>query len=309
MASTNLAETYDHKGNPVKHGRTRVNGIRLHYITAGTGPPMLLLHGTPKNSFYWYRLFPLLTEHFTLVAPDLRGFGYTDKPPTTEGYDSRTQAQDVTELMTQLGHEKFYLHGEDRGADYAYAVAGLYRDRVLKLSFCEMVVSGLGLEETSFWTKENVSAQFRQQGVWCWHLSFFALPHVPEMLITGHEYEFWESFIKQECYSPTAIEPKALNHWIECVKQPGALRGVLETYRAGFLNGDLNVELAKKKLTIPVMTIGAPEFFGPTVRENALKFSEDVVRSEIFQECGHSLALEAPDRLAKSLREFMLESK
>jgi len=119
-----LAETYDHSGKPVKHGRMRVNGIRLHYITAGSGPPLLLLHGTPKNSFYWYKLFPFLTEHFTLVAPDLRGFGYTDKPPATEGYDSKTNAKDMADLMTQLGHEKFYLHGEDRGADYAYAVAG-----------------------------------------------------------------------------------------------------------------------------------------------------------------------------------------
>lgn len=163
-----VAETYDHNGKPVQHGRARVNGIRLHYITAGQGPPLLLLHGTPKNSFYWYRLFPLLSEHFTIVAPDLRGFGYTDKPPTTDGYDSKEEAADVADLMTQLGHEKFYLHGEDRGADYAYAVAGLYRDRVIKLSFCEMLLSGLGLEESSFWTPENVSAQYRKDGVWCW---------------------------------------------------------------------------------------------------------------------------------------------
>lgn len=163
-----LAETYDHTGKPVKHGRMRVNGIRMHYITAGKGPALLLLHGTPKNSFYWYRLFPLLTERFTLIAPDLRGFGYTDKPPSEDGYDSRMQAEDVISLMDQLGHDKFYLHGEDRGADYAYAVAGLYRDRVLKLSFCEMLASGLGLEESSFWTPENVTAQYRMDGVWCW---------------------------------------------------------------------------------------------------------------------------------------------
>lgn len=102
------------------------------------------------------------------MAPDLRGFGYTDKPPATDGYDSKTNAEDMADLMTQLGHERFYLHGEDRGADYAYAVAGLYRDRVVKLSFCEMLLSGLGLEESSFWTPENVTAQYRQQGVWCW---------------------------------------------------------------------------------------------------------------------------------------------
>ncbi|KJY02174.1 alpha/beta hydrolase like protein [Zymoseptoria brevis] len=301
MSATGDAETYDHNGHPVTHHRARINGIRMHYITAGTGPPLLLLHGTPKNSFYWYRLFPLLTPHFTLVAPDLRGFGYTDKPPTTEGYTS----QHITGTSGRC-HEKFHLHGEDRGADYAYAVAGLYRERVLKLSFCEMLLSGLGLEESSFWTPENASAQYEKRGVWCWHLSFFAIPHIPEMLITGKEFEFWEMFIKQECYNPTTISPLALNHWIECVKQPGCLRGILETYRAGFKNGELNRKLAETKLEIPVMTIGAPEFFGPTVEECAGKFARDVVKSEIYEECGHSLALEKSERLAQDLKEFFL---
>ena len=112
--------------------------------------------------------------------------------------------------------------------------------------------------------------------------------------------------MRQECFNPTAIEPVALDHWIECVKQPGCLRGILETYRAGFKNGEINTALAKKKLTCPVMTIGAPEFFGPTVRDHALKFAEGVQRSELFEECGHSLALEQPERLVKCLREFML---
>lgn len=307
---TELAESYDHDGKPVKHGRYRINGIRMHATTAGQGPALLLLHGTPKDSFYWYRVMPLLTQHFSVVAPDLRGFGYTDKPPSTEGYDSATNAVDVAELMGQIGHEKFYLHGEDRGADYAYAVAAMYPDRVLKLSFCEMLVSGFGLEESSFWTPENVTAQYRQQGVWCWHLGFFAIPHIPEMLIQGHEREFWEMFIKQECYNPTSIEPKALNHWIECVKQPGGLRGILETYRSGHLNGKIHHRLLETggKLKLPVMTIGAPEFFGPTVKTNILQLVESVQWSDIYEECGHSLALEKPERLARDLTSFMLGS-
>ena len=94
---------------------------------------------------------PFLTPYFTVVAPDLRGFGYTDKPPTTEGYDSVTAADDMADLMSQLGHKQFHLHGEDRGAEYAYALAAKYRDRVLTLSFCEMVLGGFGLEETNVW--------------------------------------------------------------------------------------------------------------------------------------------------------------
>jgi hypothetical protein len=107
-------EVYDHTGNAVLHGRARLNSIRMHYYTAGDGPPLLLVHGTPKTNYYWYKLVPLLSRHFTIVAPDLRGFGYTDKPGAEMGYDSRTNAKDLADLMTMLGHDTFYVHGEDR---------------------------------------------------------------------------------------------------------------------------------------------------------------------------------------------------
>ena len=301
-----MVEILDHAGRPVKHGRARVNGIRMHYVTAGQGEPLLLLHGTPKTHYYWAKLIPLLTEHFTVVAPDLRGFGYTDKPPAEEGYDSLTNARDMAELMTHLGHERFHLHGEDRGAEFAYALAASERDRVKTLSFCEMLLSGEGLEEWSNFTPENISAQFRQQGVWVWHIPFFWIPHLPEMLITGREREFWEFWIKAETWNPTAISDEAISEWIARLSAPGGLRGCLETYRAGLKNARINKELKQTKLTLPVMTVGAPEFFGPLVRDQMLKVAETVERSDVFEECGHSLAWEAEERLALMLREFML---
>ncbi|AHY47753.1 Alpha/beta hydrolase family [Rubrobacter radiotolerans] len=302
-----MAEIYDHAGTPVKHGRARVNGIRMHYVTAGEGEPLLLLHGTPKTHYYWYKLIPLLTERFTVVAPDLRGFGDTDRPPAEEGYDSLTNAADVTELMTQLGHETFHVHGEDRGAEFAYAVAATEPERVKTLSFCEMLLSGEGLEEWSYFTPENVSAQFNLKGVWLWHIPFFWIPHIPEMLISGHEREFWEFWIKAETYNPTAIADEAIDEWIARLSAPGGLRGVLETYRAGLKNARINKDLKKTKISLPILTIGAPEFFGELVKGQMEKVSEGVERSEVFEECGHSLALEAEDRLAKVLHEFMLD--
>ena len=301
-----MPEIYDHAGCSVRHGRARVNGIRMHYVTAGQGEPLLLLHGTPKTYFYWAKLIPLLTEHFTVIAPDLRGFGYTDKPPVEEGYDSRMNALDVCELMTHLGHSTFHVHGEDRGAEFAYVVAATQRERVKTLSFCEMLLSGEGLEEWSNFTPENISAQFRQQGVWVWHIPFFWIPHLPEMLIAGHEREFWEFWIKAETWNPTAITDEAISEWIARLTAPGGLRGCLETYRAGLKNGRINKELKQQKLTLPIMTVGAPEFFGPLVEEQMLKVAERVERAEVFEECGHSLAWEAEERLAAMLREFML---
>jgi deoxyxylulose-5-phosphate synthase len=126
------------------------------------------------------------------------------------------------------------------------------------------------------------------------------------MLISGHDREFWEAFMKQECYDPTSIEPLALNHWVECAKQPGTLRGILETYRAGFKNAAINRDLGKEKLDLPVMTIGAPDFFGPKVKESISKVTERITKHELYEECGHSLALEKPERLAKDLIGFML---
>lgn len=208
--------------------------------------------------------------------------------------------------MTQLGHETFYVHGEDRGGEYAYATAAAFRTRVTKLSFCEMLLSGLGLEESSFLTADNATRQFRKEGVWCWHLTLFALPHVPEFLVTGREREFWAFFMKQECYNPDVITEEMLDYWTDCARQPGGLSGIFETYRSVFRNAEINKESVKRKLTCPVMTVGAPEFFGPQVEANARLFAENVVQSEIFEECGHSLALEKPERLAESLKRFML---
>lgn len=301
-----MAEIFDHTGAPVKHSRARVNGIRMHYVTAGQGEPLLLLHGTPKTNFYWHRLIPLLTEHFTVVAPDLRGFGYTDKPPASEGYDSLTNAQDLSELMAWLGHDTYHVHGEDRGAEFAYALAATRRENVRTLSFCEMLLSGEGLEEWSNFHGSNVSAQFRQQGVWVWHIPFFWIPHLPEMLIQGKERAFWEFWIKAETWNPNAISPEAIDEWIACLTAPGGLRGCLETYRAAFKNAEIVRSLRDEKLTLPIMTVGAPEFFGPLVEEQMKRLSTGVERAEVFEACGHSLALEAPERLAAMLKEFML---
>ena len=140
-----------------------------------------------------------------------------------------------------------------------------------------------------------------------WHVPFFWIPDVPEMLITGREREFWEFWIKAETYNPTAVSDEALDEWISQLKAPGGLRGVLETYRAGLKNARINKELEQTKISMPVLTIGAPEFFGNLVEDQMLRVAENVERAEVFEECGHSLALEAENRLAVLLLEFMLD--
>ena len=129
------------------------------------------------------------------------------------------------------------------------------------------------------------------------------------MLITGHEREFWEFWIKAETFNPNAISEEALTEWIACLRAPGGLRGCMETYRAGLKNARINKELGARKLDLPIMTVGAPEFFGPLVEQQMRDVSQGVERAEVFEECGHSLALEAENRLAEMLRSFMLDRR
>ena len=285
----------DHNGDEVTHGRALVNGVRLHYMTAGSGEPVLLLHGVPKTSYHWRHVIPLLTPHYTVIVPDMRGLGDSQHP--TSGYDMRNVAEDFAELMTHLGHEKFRLVGEDWGAAAAYQLAAAYPERVQKLVYQEMILPGFGLEEYSFLTAENVNTY-----VWLWHINFYAVPDFPELLITGKEREYFSYFIKHETRNPAAITPDALDEYIRCYSSPGGLRCMFEIYRATLKDGEQNREAAKTKLPMPVLAIGGEEFIGEDNERQMREVAEDV-RGKIFP-WGHQLAEECPADLAEAYLEF-----
>lgn len=173
----------DHNGVPVTHGRVRLStGVRLHYYTAGSGPALMLQHGIPKTSYYWRKVIPFLTPHYTVVCADMRGIGDSTHP--SSGYDMATVADDLAELMQDLGHQKFCIVGEDWGAAAAYQVAARHPDRVIKLVFQEMLLPGFGLET---WAHFDA----RKPETHLWHVSFYSVRDVPEMLITGREREYF----------------------------------------------------------------------------------------------------------------------
>ena len=282
-------------GTPIQHGRETVNGVRLHYVTAGSGEPLVLLHGVPKTWFYWHRLIPLLAQHYTILAPDVRGFGDSGRPK--DGYDMRTIADDIAQLATVLGFEKFNLTGEDWGAAFAYALAAQHPDRVKKLSFGEMLLPGYGLEEWSYLKAENVHSNH-----FLWHVSFFHVRDFPEMLIQGREKLFWSTWMKNETYDPSAISEEAVDEWVRCSSAPGGLRAIFEVYRATFENIELCNNWAKQKLPMPVLTVGSQYFVGAESRRQMERVADGVRYVEL--DCGHSMALERPEALARELHKF-----
>ncbi len=285
----------DHRGEEVLHGRELVNGVRLHYVKAGEGEPLFLLHGVPKTCYHWRRVIPLLTPHCTVIAPDLRGLGDSQRPPG--GFDMRTMATDIAELATALGYEDFKIVGEDWGAAAAYQVAAQCPERVRQLVYQEMTLPGYGFEDRSFLTRENVGA-----GVWLWHINFYSVPDIPELLITGKEREYFSYLIKQQTRNPRAITPDALDEYVRCYSSPGGLRCMAGIYRATLEDADQNREAAKTKLKMPVLAVGGRDFIGEDNERQMREVAEDA--RGIILPWGHQLAEECPEDLAKAYLDF-----
>jgi pimeloyl-ACP methyl ester carboxylesterase len=118
-----------------------VNGVKIHYVIGGHGIPLMLVHGFPQNWYMWNRLLPELSKHFTVICPDLRGVGESGKPQG--GYDKKTMAIDLHELVKKLGYEKIDIAGHDVGMMVAYAYAAQFPNEVNKLALLDALLAGI----------------------------------------------------------------------------------------------------------------------------------------------------------------------
>ena len=158
----------------VKHHTARVNGIKMHYVESGDGPPVVLLHGFPETWFAWRHQIPALAARYRVVAPDLRGYGETEKPAS--GYDKRTMARDVRELMRQLGFEKAPIVGHDRGARVATRFAKDHPEAIDRLVVMDNIPTRVIFE--------RMDATVARAH---WWFLFSTVPDLPEALIAGRE--------------------------------------------------------------------------------------------------------------------------
>lgn len=141
--TTHLMESFDPKrfAQTFAHHRANVNGIRLHYVIGGQGDPVVLLHGWPTTWYEWRHVMSILGDRYTVIAPDLRGLGDSSRPTT--GYDKRTIAGDIYELVQQLGFNQIHLVGHDLGGQVAYAYASEYPGNVRRLAIADILIPGL----------------------------------------------------------------------------------------------------------------------------------------------------------------------
>jgi pimeloyl-ACP methyl ester carboxylesterase len=276
----------------------RLSHVVMHYRTAGGGDPVVLLHGWPQTSHEWRRIIPQLAPRYRVIAPDLRGLGDTSRP--LEGYDSRSIAGELAELLQQLGVERYHLVGHDWGGPSAFALACLQPDAVRTLTIVDVTVPGIGPDLS--------------QGGKRWHHAFHMTPDLPERLVEGRERDYLAWFYREFCWQPGAITPEDVDEYVRTYAQPGAMRCGFAYYRNIPRNvADNRALLASGfRLRMPVLAVGGArtEARGRAAEpEASLREIADDVRGMVVAESGHFVPEEQPEVLGQRLLQFFAEAR
>ena len=265
-----------------------VNGIKLHYLTAGKGAPVLLLHGYAQNSHMWRPLMKELAKTHLVVAPDLRGFGDSAKPES--GYDKKTMAQDVHALAKSLGIGKAGVAGHDIGLMVAYAYAAQYSSEVDRLALMDAFIPGVGDTTNLFLLKD------------LWHFHFYG--PTPLALVKGRERVYFEHFWNDFAADGTkSVSEADRRFYAQKYAQPGAMKAGMEVFRNFDQDAKDNAAFAATKLTMPVLVLGGEKSGGDFLIAQG-KMVATNVEGVLIVGSGHWLIDEAPGQVIPKLVEF-----
>lgn len=286
LNATELTETFTHHTTVVN------DGVHIHYVIGGKGDPVVLLHGWPKTWYKWRKILPALASSYTAIALDLPGLG--DSSPPTAGYEKRTVAEYIYQLVNSLGFNQINLVGHDIGGMVAYAYAAAHPEGVRRLVLTEFWLPGFGLEE---------GMDVAQGGLW--HFGFHMASEIPEMLTAGKEREYLTAMGAFKPASNAAAFTEAdINEYVRHYAAPGKMHAGFEYYRTLLKDGQQNRESAKTKLQMPVLVLVGSE---GAVGERLLKGVQavaDNVQSGAIAQSGHWLAEEQPEALSQQLLTF-----
>jgi pimeloyl-ACP methyl ester carboxylesterase len=306
LATSALAQTTT-QPDPIEHHVAKIDATRFHYVTAGTGDPVLLLPGWPESWIAWRKVVPLLVSAGRrVVVLDPRGFGESDKPAT--GYDLDTAARDLhvfleAAALARPGGIDIVAH--DVGTWIAHAHAVAYPTEVRRLVLTESNIPGI----TAFaggLPSETVNLK-------SWQFAFNRLNDLPEILVQGHERAYLAWIFATKSARSYAIDSAALDEYTRQYSAPGAMRAGFSWYRANFDAAGLAQAKARaaKRLTMPVLALGGSDGVGDSLRATIATIGDRVQGGAISPRqaapadgCGHFLPEECPDELTEAVLKF-----
>lgn len=280
-----------------------IDGHAVRFRRAGNGPPLVLLHGNPQTHAMWHRVAPQLAQRFTVIAPDIRGYGFSAKPPASEGheaYSKREMAKDVVGLMRELGFARFAVVSHDRGARVAHRLALDHADAVEKLCVMDIVPTLHHLE--------NADMAF---GLGYYHWFWLAQPHPGPERIIGQDVETWfDIHTAREPKDRSFFHPEARADYLAALRLPGTVTAICEDYRAATtidLAHDRASRAAGERIACPLLALwGAKGKIGQwyVPLEVWRSYASGPVSGHAVNS-GHYLAEEAPDEVLAALDAFL----
>ena len=271
---------------------TTVNGFRMHYLTAGKGDPILLLHGYAQTSRMWKPLMTELAKTNLVIAPDLRWIGPAKKPDA--GYDKKTMAQDVHALAESLGITRVRVAGHDIGLMVAYAYAAQYPTEVDRIALLDAFLPGVGDWE-SVWLLRDL-----------WHFHFYGV--TPLKLVAGRERIYLEHFWNDFAADPAHSIPEAdRQFYAAAYAAPDGMRASFEVFHTFPQDAKDFAEFARTKLTMPMLVLTGEKASGETLINQA-KLVDDHVEGVVIKGSGHWLMEEATGQVVPKLVAFLRRS-
>jgi pimeloyl-ACP methyl ester carboxylesterase len=276
-------------GSGFKTRSIAVDGGTVSVNVGGSGPAALLLHGYAETSRMWKPLARVLAPRFTVIAPDLPGIGDSSIPKT--GLDMKTSAQRVHAAVKSLGYDKVRVVGHDIGLMVAYAYAAMYPQEVEKLALMDAFLPGVG----------EWRAVYDNPGIW--HFRFYG--PTPEALVKGRERTYFEHFWNDFAADKTRSIPEADRRaYTEAYARPGRMAAGFTYFESFPKTATDFAELAKTKLTIPVLSIGGAKANGVALGAQAKLVASDV-KVIVLEDTGHWIMEERPKETMAALVEFL----
>ena len=280
------------------------SGTTINLMKGGEGPPLLLLHGYPQTHMMWHKITQRLAQDFTVVVPDLRGYGDSGKPPGDPdhlNYSKRAMAQDQVEVMQQLGFESFLLAGHDRGARVSHRLTKDHPERVSKLAVLDIIP-----------THRMFQIVDKEMATNTYHWFFLIQPYdYPERMIGAAADYFIRSRFQSERDAAEIFPPEAVAEYVRCFCDPATIHATCEDYRAGasidLVHDEADLD---KRVNCPLLVLwSASSYVGRTqdVLQVWGEYATDVRGHSLPS--GHYLAEERPNETYAALKTFLLEKQ
>jgi pimeloyl-ACP methyl ester carboxylesterase len=281
-------------GSELREGYAEVGEVRLHYVEAGEGPLVVLLHGFPEFWYGWRRqIGPLAAAGFRVVAPDTRGYNLSSKPAGVAPYAGDRLAADIRGLIHERGAESALLVGHDWGGTVAWTVAMNHPEVVDRLAILNVA------HPRKFLQGLHSPDQLRKS----WYVFFFELPGLPESVVQADRWHFFRHFLRD---ADPAYTPEEMDWYVEAWSQPGAAAAMINYYRAAVRQSPKKTEAQIRPISAPTLVIWGERdrYLGPELAEPERDDVPNLDRVERLPDASHWVHHDEAERVTQLLAGF-----